>query len=455
MYKDYYHLTSEPFNTHPATDTFFISSTHKEAWYYLLFGIDTQEPFIVLTGEYGMGKTLLCLQLLKTAREKGMSRVEYIPTTNEGYGGILRRMATNMGISPLPENEEILQDMVYDRFRADENPSRFYLIIDDAHELDTATLTKMKYLSTFSYNEFFPVVMIFVAHPSFLQDLKTPALSSLNQRIKRRYHLSMFSLEDTKNYIYYRLLKSGATGVPSFSDKTIQKIFEYSGGVPRLINNICDACLLIGASNHMVSIPPAVVEDARKLVEGSLSHTEEKAAKVEESSYKSLHIENRSDRFQRDDGAVRADLASNRMVRDESEPDRIQPRETPSVARIKKALLIVLAAMLLMTAVALLSDLFTKDFGIFQLFSSHTGLEVKPPPAPSQGADMTIPVLRDAAPAQEADGKIPGVREDRSAERVDVNAPARREESPARPSDQASTPSVRTRSMPPLPATYR
>jgi type II secretory pathway predicted ATPase ExeA/cell division septation protein DedD len=273
MYKDYYRLQTDPFNTHPNTGTFFVSNTHKEAWYYLLFGIETQEPFLVLTGEYGMGKTLLCLRLVKYLKETGMTRVEYIPTANEGFGGILRRMATSLGIFPLPEDEEILQDMIYDRFRAEPVNTHFYLIIDDAHELDTTILTKLKYLSTFNHNEFFPVIMIFVGHPLFLQDLKSPALSSLNQRIKRRYHLAKFSLEDTKNYIYFRLLRSGATGIPAFPDETIAKIFEYSGGVPRLINNICDTCLLIGASKKLISIPTFVVDEARTLVEGSIGET--------------------------------------------------------------------------------------------------------------------------------------------------------------------------------------
>jgi cell division septation protein DedD len=166
--------------------------------------------------------------------------------------------------------------MIYDRFRGDTEKSLFYLIIDDAHELDTTVLTKLKYLSTFNHDEFFPIIMIFVGHPLFLQDLKTPALSSLNQRIKRRCHLARFSLEDTKNYIYFRMIKSGATGVPAFPDETIRKIFEYSGGVPRLINNICDTCLLISASKHLISVPPDIVELAKILVEGSM--TEAKAA---------------------------------------------------------------------------------------------------------------------------------------------------------------------------------
>ncbi|MGD9972542.1 MAG: SPOR domain-containing protein [Desulfatirhabdiaceae bacterium] len=270
MYKDFYHLKSEPFSTHPNPGMIFTSNTHKEAWYYLLFGIDTQEPFLVLTGEYGMGKTLLCLRLIQAIKKKGKFSVEYIPTPSEGYGGILRRIAASMGITAIPEEEAILQDVIYDRFRSDSEKNRFYLIVDDAHELDTNTLTKLKHLSTFNHDGFFPIIMIFVAHPSFLQGLQTPALSSLSQRIKRRYHLARFTFEDTKNYIFFRLLKSGASGIPVLPDETLQKIFDYSGGIPRLINNICDTCLLIGASKGLVTIPPGVVDEAKQIVEGSL-----------------------------------------------------------------------------------------------------------------------------------------------------------------------------------------
>jgi type II secretory pathway predicted ATPase ExeA/cell division septation protein DedD len=274
MYRDFYHLKSEPFSTHPNPGVIFISDTHKEAWFYLLFGIDTQEPFLVLTGEYGMGKTLLCLRLIQVLKKKGKRPIEYVPNPNEGYGGILRRIASRLDISPVPEDEGILQDMIYDYFRSDTENIRFYLIVDDAHELSTEILTKLKHLSTFSHNGVFPFIMIFIAHPSFLKDLKTPAINSLNQRIKRRYHLSRFSFEETKNYIFFRLLKSGATGIPAFPEETLQKIFEYSGGVPRLINNICDTCLLIGASKELSTISPDIVDEARSLVEGSLTEVE-------------------------------------------------------------------------------------------------------------------------------------------------------------------------------------
>ncbi len=361
MFKDFYHLKTEPFSTHPNPDVIFISNTHKEAWFYLLFGIDTQEPFLVLTGEYGMGKTLLCLRLIQVLKKKAKRPTEYIPTPNEGYGGILRRIASRLEISPIPEDEGILQDMIYDYFRSDAENIRFYLIIDDAHELDILTLTKLKHLSTFSHNGVFPIIMIFIAHPSFLKDLKTPAISSLNQRIKRRYHLTRFSFEETKNYIFFRLLKSGATGIPAFPEETLQKIFDYSGGVPRLINNICDTCLLIGASKELSTIPPDVVDEATKLVEGSLTEIEDTTeadtrpdAKDADGTFFSI-----SDDIS---AANREPLFSTLM----DDPEDVQPAPPRPQAsgfgkKLRKAAAITVAAILLMLSGAVLSKFFLND----------------------------------------------------------------------------------------------
>jgi type II secretory pathway predicted ATPase ExeA/cell division septation protein DedD len=437
MYKDYYHLQTEPFSTHPNTGTFFISNTHKEAWYYLLFGIDTQEPFVVLTGEYGMGKTLLCLRLIKVLQEKGMPRVEYIPTSNEGYGGILRRMASSLGISPVPEDEEILQDMIYERFRADAENSRFYLIIDDAHELDTTILTKLKYLSTFNHNEFFPVIMIFVGHPSFLQDLRTPALSSLNQRIKRRYHLARFSLEDTKNYIYFRLMKSGATGIPAFSDETIQKIFEYSGGVPRLINNICDTCLLIGASKQLISIPPSVVDDAKSLVEGSLTGT--KAAAEADADVNDAAPDAGSKEDTRTYITFSEDLPEGNAVRqapispttdaDEYQPDTARPKVSGFGKKIRKAVIWVVVVILLILAASWAYRFFINDNDILNLLSPITSAPPQNIPVQSEETAVRIPTEKGA-----------------------VGIPTLREEMTDKPSGEAPAPAARTEAMTSAPA---
>jgi type II secretory pathway predicted ATPase ExeA/cell division septation protein DedD len=368
MFKDFYHLKTEPFSTHPNPDVIFISNTHKEAWFYLLFGIDTQEPFLVLTGEYGMGKTLLCLRLIQVLKKKAKRPTEYIPTPNEGYGGILRRIASRLEISPVPEDEGILQDMIYDYFRSDAENIRFYLIIDDAHELDTSTLTKLKHLSTFSHNGVFPIIMIFIAHPSFLKDLKTPAISSLNQRIKRRYHLTRFSFEDTKNYIFFRLLKSGATGIPAFPEETLQKIFDYSDGVPRLINNICDTCLLIGASKELSTIPPDVVDEATKLVEGSLTEIEDKTEA--DTRFDSKNAAGTFFSISDDIPVANQEPLFPTLM---DAPDDVKPENSCPAAsgfgkKLRKTAIITVTAILLMFSGAILSRLFLNDTQISTFF---------------------------------------------------------------------------------------
>jgi type II secretory pathway predicted ATPase ExeA/cell division septation protein DedD len=390
MFKDFYHLKTEPFSTHPNPGIIFISDTHKEAWYYLLFGIDTQEPFLVLTGEYGMGKTLLCLRLIQVLKKQGKRPIEYVPAPNEGYGGILRRIASRLEISPIPEDEGILQDMIYGYFRSDAENIRFYLIIDDAHELSTETLTKLKHLSTFSHNGVFPIIMIFIAHPSFLKDHKTPAINSLNQRIKRRYHLSRFSFEDTKNYIYFRLLKSGALGVPAFPGETLQNIYEYSGGVPRLINNICDTCLLIGASRELRTIPPDVVDEARKLVEGSLTEINPKTE--DDIQPGSKDAARTFITISEDIPAVDQETSLS-MLSDDLE--EFQPEKSISLTsgfgKIRKAAIITAIVILMILSGAALSRYFMDDAHIPAFF-----------PLPGSQKEQTIPANQPAQQPPEA-----------------------------------------------------
>jgi type II secretory pathway predicted ATPase ExeA len=410
MYRDFYQLKADPFSTHPDPDIIFISNTHNEAWRYLLFSMDNQEPYLVLTGEYGMGKTLLCLRLIQVLNKKAKPPVEYIATPNEGYGGILRRIASSVGISAIPEDVSILQNMIYDYFRAHVENPRFYLIIDDAQELDQATLVRLKQFSTFNHNGFFPVSIIFVAHPSFLEALKAPALSSLNQRIKRRYHLSRFSLEDTKNYIYFRLLKSGSTGIPAFPEESLQKIFISSGGVPRLINNICDTCLLMGASNKLTTIPLPVVEKAVAMVEGSLVET---GAGI----YTFAWVTDET----KEDASIAEPVQTVKDVEHDSLPVmRVGIEEGPSekkrgkapgfAKRIGRAVMLAAAVLLLMCAGAAISQLLLKDGKLSAFFSIGSVPEKqqmipKSPMPPQDDSQKVQPVLENVPVQREGSGR--------------------------------------------------
>jgi type II secretory pathway predicted ATPase ExeA len=404
MYKDFYQLKTEPFKTHPDPGIIFISNTHKEAWYYLLYSMDTQEPYLVLTGEYGMGKTLLCLRLIQVLSKKGKTPVEYIATPNEGYGGILRRIASSLGISAMPEDVSILQSVIYDYFRTHDENTRFYLIIDDAQELDQETLTYLRQLSTFNHNGFFPVSIIFVAHPSFLEELKTPALSSLNQRIKRRYHLSRFNFDETKNYIYFRLLKSGATGIPAFSEESLHQIFTSSGGVPRLINNICDTCLLLGASEELTVISLPVVEQAVAMVEGSLAGTgsesdlvPETTAGEEEGTAIAELVPTGIDAAQQDS------LLATQVESEEGQSEAVRDKAPGFGKRIAQIAMTTAAVLLLMSAGAVISQLFFKDARLPAVFSPGNW-----PEKHQVISQSPIPAQVGAQPVQAVPGNISG-----------------------------------------------
>jgi hypothetical protein len=104
--------------------------------------------------------------------------------------------------------------------------------------------------------------------------LKSPQLEALGQRIKRKCHLHPLALDETKEYIYFRLLKSGAPGVPAFSEDAVRGVFDFSKGVPRLINNLCDTCLLLGAKQKVTTIDTAIVTQALEYVEGKFGKSD-------------------------------------------------------------------------------------------------------------------------------------------------------------------------------------
>lgn len=253
-------MTEEPFQNYPLPDLFFKSRSHQSGWQYLLLGIKDKEPYLLVSGEYGAGKTLLCLRLLRgLSAKRDYFPHAFISTPNSTYFDILKKIGGALGVSPSLSCESSLQREILEVFEAQENPSPFFLVLDDVQDLDAETLHNLRLFANFSCNGKFPFRLLLFAHTSFLRRLKSPALRSLDQRIKRRFHLSSLQPEETKEYIYFRLLSSGARGRPFFDDAAIFRIHEVSAGVPRLINNLCDACLLIGAGEELSVIDERTV----------------------------------------------------------------------------------------------------------------------------------------------------------------------------------------------------
>ena len=275
MYNKFYNIITAPFSTLPSPSIFYDSRNHQEAWEYLIKGISYQEPFLLVTGDQGTGKTLLCLKLIQELQQKKTCPCVYIPAPSDSYAFLLYEIAGQLDISLAGSDEAAIQQTIFKHLKYLSRDTFIYIILDDVQEIDLSTLKKLLLLANFNYHEVFPVKFALFAHDSFIDQLTLPALTILKYKLKQSFHLSCLDLHETKEYIYFRLIKAEAPGIPAFTEDAIKEIYAYSNGIPQLINKICDACLVHGAAQKSKLIEAPLVVDAKKAID--IGYSEKKA----------------------------------------------------------------------------------------------------------------------------------------------------------------------------------
>ncbi|CCK81803.1 predicted general secretion pathway protein [Desulfobacula toluolica Tol2] len=266
-YKSFYLMEKEPFDCHPSPEIFYKSKAHQNCWNYLLQGTKTNDPIFLVSGNYGSGKTLLSLKLISELKKDNRNSV-YISTPTYDFSMLLEKILVELGITVEKTdelNELKLRKTVYDYFEkdsTDEKKKYIYLVIDDAQEFSDSYLTKLRLFASYNYLGYFPIRIFLFAHKNFLKTLNDQKNIALGQRIKRIYSLEDFDFEDIKEYIYFRLIHSGASGTPVFEDEAISAIETISKGNPRIINNICDNCLLVAGNQKLNQIDKSIVNQA-------------------------------------------------------------------------------------------------------------------------------------------------------------------------------------------------
>ena len=256
-------MTRAPFGSRPDPRPFFRSQTHSRAASFLRSALDEGEAYVLVTGGHGTGKTILALKLAGYLKAKGEPVGVYVPTPLGDYVTILRRIAQTLNLAVVDEqaSADALEQRLFSYFEAGSRDS-VALIVDEAQEYAAETLQQLRLLTEFNHEGYYPLRLFMFATPELLDGLRQPGLKALDERTRRRYQLSGLSLPETKEYIYFRLLDSGAQGSPYFSDAAIQRIQTLTGGVPRRINSLCDLCLSIGASREGDVMGAPVVEEA-------------------------------------------------------------------------------------------------------------------------------------------------------------------------------------------------
>jgi general secretion pathway protein A len=257
----FFGLQQKPFNPTPDPRFLYASPGHREGLAQLLYGVQEHKGFILLTGEVGTGKTTLLRTLL--SRLDGNTASAFVFDTTLPFEGLLEYILEDFGVAKPGESHAqrliALNNFLIERRRTGQNT---VLILDEAQNLDLRALEEIRLLSNFETHTEKLLQILLVGQPELLNTLARPDLRQLKQRIGLRCRILPLTSAETRDYIRTRLRIAGARDLGLFSDAAMTRIAEHSGGVPRLINTLCDHCLLIGYADQIRRIDRPIVEEA-------------------------------------------------------------------------------------------------------------------------------------------------------------------------------------------------
>jgi type II secretory pathway predicted ATPase ExeA len=259
MYGSHYGFNKKPFSKTPNPAVFYRSPIHEEALARLQFGAEERE-LTLLTGEIGTGKTLLSRALIDSLGPgfKPILLINPRLTPNQ----FLRTLALRMGVDePSYHRTDLLVQVNEAIFRAYEEDVCPVIIIDEAQLIPSkATFDEIRLLTNFQLDDINLLTLILLGQPELKKRLKHSSYQAVRQRIGIQYHLGPMGREDTGKYVSYRLEEAG--GDPDlFTGDAVDTVYRYSGGLPRMINNICANALLSGFSRESSRIGPDIILD--------------------------------------------------------------------------------------------------------------------------------------------------------------------------------------------------
>jgi general secretion pathway protein A len=267
MYNEFYGFRESPFNLTPDPRFLFFSDQHREAFHHVLFGLRERKGFIQITGEVGAGKTTVCRAILDELGPSFRTALILNPMVNSGE--LMQAILEELALKPLRLNEASYQGIL-NAYLLDEasRGNDVVLFIDEAQDLDDKVLEYIRLLSNLETDQRKLIQIVLIGQPELREKLNDQRLRQLRQRITVRYHLTPLTRDDTERYIAHRLRVAGGNGRPEFTRWAIRQIHRYSGGIPRLVNAVCDKALLYGYVNASEKLDGRSIRRAIRELEG-------------------------------------------------------------------------------------------------------------------------------------------------------------------------------------------
>lgn len=262
MYREYFGLNEYPFRLAPDLDYLYLSRGHARAKSYLDYAMVSNDGFVVITGEVGSGKTTLLNNLLAELPEQiQFVHVEHTQLTpTEFLQTVLQRL---VGEVETDNKVELLRYLHVFVEQAHARNIRLVIAVDEAQNLTFEVLEEIRMIAGIAAGKEKPISMVLMGQPELARLLETPRMEQFRQRVRLQFHLSGMSPEETRAYVQVRLGVAGASAPEElFGNDAVEPLYEYTGGIPRLINTLCDMALLTAYVDERSCVDASVVRTA-------------------------------------------------------------------------------------------------------------------------------------------------------------------------------------------------
>jgi len=263
IYNKFYDFKESPFNLTPNSRFFFQSAKHTEALNSMLYAINERKGFIVITGEIGSGKTTVCRTLLN----KVGAQVQVALITNTHISGkdLLMTILDDLDVEYKPGSKaQLLNQLNTYLIEQLYNDNNVVLIVDEAQNLQPSVLEEIRMLSNLETETEKLIQIILLGQPELKKKLGLDRLEQLRQRIAVYYHLTPLTAEETKAYITHRLEVASSSKRQYLTPRALEMIYEFSQGVPRLVNQVCDSVFLAGYAQGTKLIDEHLLQEVIK-----------------------------------------------------------------------------------------------------------------------------------------------------------------------------------------------
>ena len=261
MYLELFKLHELPFRLSPDPQFLYLSKQHARAKAYMESTIWFTDGFVVITGEIGAGKTTLIETFLHELQADVM--VAQINQTQLTPTAFLQTVLVQFGFSPFNmKKPEVLATLNQFLMEQHDSGRKVLLIVDEAQNLSYRVLEEIRMLSGVETAKEKALRIILAGQPELNEKLNSPDLVQLTQRVRLRFHLTALTKAETMAYIDHRLEVAGAEGRRIFAEETYPIIYKYTGGVPRLVNTLCDTCMMAAFGRDQDSVTMADLDAA-------------------------------------------------------------------------------------------------------------------------------------------------------------------------------------------------